>query len=114
MEVQSPGAPSVVPQNSSTSSSIPSSSEVSSLPTSISPMNLENLDKECSALAGLFQQTVNDMKVGLLNPKNIFYSIDFKYIYNDNPAKCILQSIISIILLLLGLYGYICKLKMTF
>ena len=76
MEVQSPGAPSVVPQNSSTSSSIPSSSEVSSLPTSISPMNLENLDKECSALAGLFQQTVNDMKVGLLNPKNIFYSID--------------------------------------
>ena len=74
MEVQSPGAPSVVPQNSSTSSSIPSSSEVSSLPTSISPMNLENLDKECSALAGLFQQTVNDMKVGLLNPKNLFYS----------------------------------------
>ena len=111
MEVQSPGAPSVVPQNSSTSSSIPSSSEVSSLPTSISPMNLENLDKECSALAGLFQQTVNDMKVGLLNPKNIFYSI---YIYNDNPAKCILQSIISIILLLLRLYGYTCKLKMTF
>ena len=80
MEVQSPGAPSVVPQNSSTSSSIPSSSEVSSLPTSISPMNLENLDKECSALAGLFQQTVNDMKVGLLNPKNIFYSIDFNFI----------------------------------
>merc|ERR1712223_2315739 len=65
MEVQSPGAPSVVPQNSSTSSSIPSSSEVSSLPTSISPMNLENLDKECSALAGLFQQTVNDMKNGV-------------------------------------------------
>lgn len=112
MEVQSPGAPSVVPQNSSTSSSIPSSSEVSSLPTSISPMNLENLDKECSALAGLFQQTVNDMKVGLLNPKNIFYSIDFNF--NDNPAKCILQSIISIILLLLRLYGYTCKLKMTF
>ena len=80
MEVQSPGAPSVVPQNSSTSSSIPSSSEVSSLPTSISPMNLENLDKECSALAGLFQQTVNDMKVGLLNPKNIFYSIDLMII----------------------------------
>ena len=114
MEVQSPGAPSVVPQNSSTSSSIPSSSEVSSLPTSISPMNLENLDKECSALAGLFQQTVNDMKVGLLNPKNLFHSIDFNYIYNDNPAKCILQSIISIILLLLRLYGYTCKLKMTF
>ena len=117
MEVQSPGAPSVVPQNSSTSSSIPSSSEVSSLPTSISPMNLENLDKECSALAGLFQQTVNDMKVGLLNPENLFYSIDFNfviYIYNDNPAKCILQSIISIILLLLGLHGYTCKLKMTF
>lgn len=113
MEVQSPGAPSVVPQNSSTSSSIPSSSEVSSLPTSISPMNLENLDKECSALAGLFQQTVNDMKVGLLNPKNLFYSIDFNF-YNDNPAKCILQSIISIILLLLRLYGYTCKLKMTF
>ena len=80
MEVQSPGAPSVVPQNSSTSSSIPSSSEVSSLPTSISPMNLENLDKECSALAGLFQQTVNDMKVGLLNPENLFYSIDFNLI----------------------------------
>ena len=79
MEVQSPGAPSVVPQNSSTSSLIPSSSEVSSLPTSISPMNLENLDKECSSLAGLFQQTVNDMKVGLLNPKNIFYSIDFNF-----------------------------------
>ena len=80
MEVQSPGAPSVVPQNSSTSSSIPSSSEVSSLPTSISPMNLENLDKECSALAGLFQQTVNDMKVGLLNSKNLFYSIWFNLI----------------------------------
>ena len=103
MEVQSPGAPSVVPQNSSTSSSIPSSSEVSSLPTSISPMNLENLDKECSALAGLFQQTVNDMKVGLLNPKkSILFNLI--YIYNDNPAKCILQSIISIILLLLRLY----------
>ena len=81
MEVQSPGAPSsVVPQNSSTSSSIPSSSEVSSLPTSISPMNLENLDKECSALAGLFQQTVNDMKVGLFNPKNLLYSIDFNFV----------------------------------
>ena len=117
MEVQSPGAPSsVVPQNSSTSSSIPPSSEVSSLPTSISPMNLENLDKECSALAGLFQQTVNDMKVGLLNPKSLFYSIDFNfiYIYNKIPAKCILQSIVSIILLLLRLYGYTCKLKMTF
>ena len=111
MEVQSPGAPSsVVPQNSSTSSSIPSSSEVSSLPTSISPMNLENLDKECSALAGLFQQTVNDMKVGLLNPKHLCHSIWF----NFTPAKCILQSIISIILLLLRLYGYTCKLKMTF
>ena len=116
MEVQSPGAPSsVVPQNSSTSSSIPSSSEVSSLPTSISPMNLENLDKECSALAGLFQQTVNDMKVGLLNPKkSILFNLIQLYIYNDNPAKCILQSIISIILLLLRLYGYTCKLKMTF
>ena len=121
MEVQSPGAPSVVPQNSSTSSSIPSSSEVSSLPTSISPMNLENLDKECSALAGLFQQTVNDMKVGLLNPKksiifNWFQFFDFfdSLIYNDNSAKCILKSIISIILLLLRLYGYTCKLKMTF
>ena len=85
MEVQSPGAPSVVPQNSSTSSSIPSSSEVSSLPTSISPMNLENLDKECSALAGLFQQTVNDMKVGLLNPKNLFHSIDFNFIMIIQP-----------------------------
>ena len=113
MEVQSPGAPSVVPQNSSTSSSIPSSSEVSSLPTSISPMNLENLDKECSALAGLFQQTVNDMKVGLLNPKYLCHSIWFN-LYNDTPAKCILQWIISIILLLLRLYGYTCKLKMTF
>ena len=88
MEVQSPGAPSVVPQNSSTSSSIPSSSEVSSLPTSISPMNLENLDKECSALAGLFQQTVNDMKVGLLNPKNIFYSIDFNLMIIQPNVYC--------------------------
>ena len=85
MEVQSPGAPSVVPQNSSTSSSIPSSSEVSSLPTSISPMNLENLDKECSALAGLFQQTVNDMKVGLLNPKNLCHSIWFNFIMILQP-----------------------------
>ena len=89
MEVQSPGAPSsVVPQNSSTSSSIPSSSEVSSLPTSISPMNLENLDKECSALAGLFQQTVNDMKVGLLNPKNLFYSIDFNLMIIQPNVYC--------------------------
>ena len=64
MEVQSPGATNVVPQNSNPSlSATPPSSEVSSAPTSITPLNLENLDKECSALAGLFQQTVNDMKV---------------------------------------------------
>ena len=63
MEVQSPGPTNVVPQNTSTSCAIPSSSEVSSVAISKTSINLENMDKECSALAGLFQQTVNDMKV---------------------------------------------------
>lgn len=60
MEVQNPVPTNCVSQNSSTSSAITSCSEVSSVSTAI---NLENLDKQCSALAGLFQQTVNDMKV---------------------------------------------------
>ena len=28
--------------------------------------SIESLDKECSALGGLFQQVVNDMKVGTI------------------------------------------------
>ena len=63
MEVQSPGPANAVPQNTSTSCATPPSSEVSSAPMSITPISLESIDKECSALAGLFQQTVNDMKV---------------------------------------------------
>ena len=69
MEVQSPGPTNnVVSQPSGTSCAIPTSgTEVSStspISNVTAPINLENLDKECSALAGLFQQTVNDMKVG--------------------------------------------------
>ena len=75
MEVQSPGPTNVVPQNTNTSCAIPSSSELSSVATSKTSMNLENMDKECSALAGLFQQTINDMKVSI-----IFN--DIKYIRN--------------------------------
>ena len=70
MEVQSPGpTTNINPQTTSTSCAIPASStEVSStspITNITAPINLENLDKECSALAGLFQQTVNDMKVRL-------------------------------------------------
>ena len=69
MEVQSPGPTNnIVQQSTGTSCAIPTSSTEVSSTSSISnitaPINLENLDKECSALAGLFQQTVNDMKVG--------------------------------------------------
>ena len=69
MEVQSPGPTNnIVQQSTGTSCTIPNSSTEVSSTSSISnitaPINLENLDKECSALAGLFQQTVNDMKVG--------------------------------------------------
>ena len=38
---------------------------------------IESLDKECSALGGLFQQVVNDMKVRVLN----FYTKFFKIKY---------------------------------
>lgn len=65
MEVQSPGPINCVSPNPSMTSAIPSVSEVSSAPTSITSINLEKLDKECSSLAGLFQQTVNDMKNGV-------------------------------------------------
>ena len=70
MEVQSPGpTTNINPQTTGTSCAIPASStEVSStspITNITAPINLENLDKECSALAGLFQQTVNDMKVRL-------------------------------------------------
>jgi len=34
--------------------------------------SLDSLDKECSALGGLFQQVVNDMKVRILIPNRVF------------------------------------------
>ena len=40
---------------------------------------IESLDKECSALGGLFQQVVNDMKVRVLIFYKFFFKLNFKF-----------------------------------
>ena len=91
MEVQSPGpTTNIVPQTTSTSCAIPTSStevsSTSSITNITAPINLENLDKECSALAGLFQQTVNDMKVGLCFLFIVEHLIHYHVIRNEYIA----------------------------
>ena len=62
--VQPPASPAVTSNSSSNPCSMQSNAAGASTTTiPMSPMNLEGLDKECAALAGLFQQVVNDMKV---------------------------------------------------
>ena len=60
METQISGPSQAVTSNAGNPTPIHHSSTTQLNNTSL---NLEGLDKECSALAGLFQHTVNDMKV---------------------------------------------------
>ena len=39
----------------------------------VTTVDLSAMDKECSALGGLFQQVVTDMKVGRLNSERKMY-----------------------------------------